>query len=154
MTKLKPGDPAPHFTAEDQDGRARRLEEFRGNWVLLYFYPRDNTPGCTAEACSLRDNFEALKKFVTVVGISADSVKSHAAFVAKHGLPFTLLADPKHDVISRYGANGVLFPKRTSFLIDPDGIIVKVYEKVKPTEHADELLADFVDLIDTISKHP
>lgn len=151
---LKPGDHAPEFTADDQDGLGRSLEDFRGNWVLLYFYPHDNTPGCTKEACSLRDNFEALKKYVTVVGVSGDSVKSHAAFVEKHGLPFTLLADPERQVIGTYGADGVLFPKRTSFLIDPNGIIVKVYEKVKPTEHAEELLADFVDLIDTISEHP
>ena len=128
----------------------RTSEEFRDNWLLLYFYPRDNTPGCTTEACNLRDNYAALKQFMNVVGVSSSSVASHAKFAAEHELPFSILSDPGKRIINDYGVNGIPFTKRTSFLIDPNGIIVKVYQKVKPATHAEELLAEFEDIVDSI----
>lgn len=134
---------APAFTLPDHTGIQRSLADWAGQWVLLYFYPKDDTPGCTTEACTLRDH---LPKFTdsqaVVVGISADSVKSHAKFVAKYGLPFTLLADEDKTVCEAYGVSSLLGIKRNSFLIDPTGKIVKVYANVKPAEHAAEVLAD------------
>jgi len=148
---LKAGSKAPAFTLPDQDGKPHSLSDYAGKWVLLYFYPKDDTPGCTAEACGIRDKYDAFKKAkVTVLGVSVDSVKSHAKFVAKYGLPFTLLADAEKKVVEKYGVWGLkkfmgreyMGTKRWSFLIDPDGKIAKVYENVKPIEHAAEVLAD------------
>jgi peroxiredoxin Q/BCP len=155
MAKLTPGAPAPEIRLPDQDGAERTLAELRGQWVLVYFYPRDDTPGCTVEACGLRDAAaEYAKAGVRVLGISADSVKSHRRFADKHRLPFTLLADESKAVIRAFGAwgkkvfmgrefDGIL---RQSFLIDPRGRIAKVYPKVKPAEHAAEVLADVAAL--------
>jgi thioredoxin-dependent peroxiredoxin len=149
--ELKTADEAPDFSLPDQDGRTRRLSDYRGRWVLVYFYPRDDTPGCTKEACGIRDTWgEFERRGLTVLGISTDTVASHKKFEAKHSLPFTLLADEQKEVVKAYGVwapkklagREFLGTKRTSFLIDPEGKIAKVYPKVKPGEHADEILAD------------
>lgn len=138
---LKVGTKAPHFFASDQTGKEHQLADYAGRWVLLYFYPRDNTPGCTAEACTLRDNYSQFTKAgVTILGVSADSVASHDKFAAKFQLPFTLLADSEKKLIKAYEADGLF--KRISYLINPAGEIIKAYEKVKPTEHAAEVLKD------------
>jgi peroxiredoxin Q/BCP len=144
--KLRVGDKARDFTAQDQNGQGYSLKEYAGQWLLLYFYPKDFTPGCTTEACAMRDNFSELKKHCQVVGVSADSVVSHKKFRVKHELPFTLLADPKREMIKSYGANGLVFPKRVSFLIDPGGIIRRIYSPVKPADHASQVLADLKEL--------
>ncbi len=148
---LTQGDKAPEFTLPDQEGRPHHLSDYKGDWVLLYFYPKDDTPGCTTEACALRDRFEDFGDAgITVLGVSTDSVKSHAKFVQKHALPFTLLADEKKEVVELYGVFGekkflgrnYMGTNRTSFLIDPEGDIAKVYDSVKPAMHADEVYAD------------
>ncbi len=153
--KLSPKKLAPNFTLPDQVGQVHKLSDQRGQWVLLYFYPKDDTPGCTTEACSLRDHLPRFKKMKAVVfGISADSVRSHAKFAEKYQLPFTLLADEDKEVVKAYGVwakkkfmgreyIGIL---RTSFLIDPKGKIAKIYEKVKPETHAEEVLKDLETL--------
>lgn len=142
---------APDFALLDQDGEERTLSSYRGKWVLLYFYPKDDTPGCTKEACAIRDAFPRFDaNRAVVLGISPDSVKSHKKFAEKYELPFTLLADEGHLIADLYGVWG---PKkfmgreyegvmRTSFLINPEGKIAKVYEGVKPEQHAEEVLAD------------
>lgn len=152
----KKGQKAPTFSLPDQDGKIQNLKDYLGKWVLVYFYPKDDTPGCTKEACSLGDNLPKFKKLSAVIfGISADSVKSHKKFVDKYGLPFTLLSDEDRGVIDKYGVwakkkfmgreyMGIL---RTSFLINPDGKIAKVYENVKPDIHAEEVLADLGELL-------
>lgn len=145
-TKLNQGTTAPNFSAPDQDEKLRTRAEFKGKWLLLYFYPKDFTSGCTVEACSIRDNFNELGKLVTVLGISADSVESHKKFIEKHQLLFSLLADPERKMINAFGANGIIFPKRTTFLIHPDGHIAKIYEKVQPATHATEILSDLKTL--------
>lgn len=132
---------APDFSAPDQDGNIHSLADYKGQWLLLYFYPRDNTPGCTIEACSLRDNFPHFEKLKTaVVGVSTDSVASHGKFTSKYSLPFTLLSDSEHQMIKAYQANGL--KRRISYLIDPSGFIVKAYANVKPANHAEEVLED------------
>lgn len=142
--------PAPEFSLLDETGTQRSLAEFRGKVVVLYFYPKDDTPGCTTEACSLRDDYSAYEKAgVVILGVSPDSPKSHAKFKAKYQLPFPLLADEEHKVCELYGVWGLkkfmgreydgVF--RTTFLIGPDGMIQRVYENVKPAEHSAELLA-------------
>ncbi len=147
----KIGQQAPSFSLPDQDGKNHTLAQYKGKWVLLYFYPKDDTPGCTVEACSLRDNFPKFGQLDAVVlGVSADAVERHAKFAAKYKLPFTLLADPEKDAVKKYGTWGskkifgrsYMGTRRTSFLIDPTGKIAKVYEKVKPAQHAAEVLAD------------
>jgi peroxiredoxin Q/BCP len=150
-----PGSPAPQFSLQDQDGKLHTLADYAGRYVLLYFYPKDDTPGCTKEACAIRDAMPDFSKVNAVVlGISADSVKSHKKFAEKYGLPFTLLADEQKEVAHAYGVWG--WKKfmgrdyegisRTSFLIGPDGTIAKVYENVKPEAHAAEVLADLAAL--------
>lgn len=145
------GDQAPDFTLPDQEGKSHSLSAQKGKWVLLYFYPKDDTPGCTQEACTIRDQFPAFKTLdIVVFGVSVDSVKSHAKFVEKYKLPFPLLADEEKTVVHAYGVWGkkkfmgreYMGISRTSFLIDPDGKITKVYENVKPLVHAQEVLAD------------
>lgn len=147
----KLNDKAPEFSLFDECGQERFLKDYAGSWVLLYFYPKDDTPGCTKEACGIRDSFAEYKKQgIVVLGVSPDSVKSHAKFVVKYSLPFTLLADEEKSVATSYGVwakkkfmgreyMGVL---RTSFLIDPAGCVRKIYEAVKPEEHAAEVLRD------------
>lgn len=152
---LKIGDRAPEFRLNDQKGQEHTLAEAKGKWVLIYFYPKDDTPGCTKEACQLRDNFPAFRKLgVEVFGVSVDSVKSHEKFVTKYELPFILLADDQKEMVQAYGVWGersfighkYMGTSRTSFLIDPEGKIAKIYESVKPAKHAEEVLSDLKTL--------
>jgi len=145
------GDQAPAFSLPDQQGAMQSLADQRGKWVLLYFYPKDDTPGCTKEACTIRDAWSDFRnKGIVVFGVSTDSVKSHAKFVQKYELPFTLLSDENKELVKAYGVWGpkkfmgreFLGTKRVSFLISPEGRIAKVYAAVKPAEHADEVLSD------------
>lgn len=147
---LKVGDPAPPFTALTQDGGKVSLADFKGKHVVLYFYPRDDTPGCTKEACGFRDGFEALReKGVAVLGVSTDSVKSHAKFAHKFKLPFVLLADEDRSIVQAYGVWGekrfmgrkYQGTHRVTFLIGPDGRIQQIWPAVKPDQHAAEVLA-------------
>jgi len=147
---LSSGITAPDFTLLDETGSSKMLSSYRGKPVVLYFYPKDDTPGCTKEACSFRDGYGAYKKAgVEILGVSPDSPASHAKFKGKYGLPFTLLADEGHKVCDSYGVwgpkkfagksyEGVL---RTTFLINPEGKIIRVFENVKPDGHSDEILA-------------
>jgi peroxiredoxin Q/BCP len=148
---IKVGNKAPLFTLPDQDGKVHSLKDYVGKKVLVYFYPKDDTPGCTTEACNFRDDYEALSKMgLVILGISADSVKSHKKFAEKFKLPFPLLADESKEVIEKYGVwakkkfmgreyMGIL---RTSFLIDEQGKIAKIYENVKPPVHSQEVQTD------------
>lgn len=153
---LEQGTKAPAFTLPDQDGVKHKLSEQKGNWVLLYFYPKDDTPGCTKEACGIRDNWSAFKKMgVTVFGVSADPVAKHKKFVDKYELPFTLLSDEEKTMLEAYGVWGMkkfmgreyMGIHRVSYLIDPKGKIAKVYPKVKAAGHAQEVLTDLKDLM-------
>src|SRR3972149_10307510 len=143
---LKVGRKAPEFKLPDQKGNLHSLSDYKGGWLLIYFYPKDFAPGCTKEACSFRDNFSRLKDKLQLVGISGDSVESHKNFSEKYNLPFTILSDPERKAIKNYGTNGLIFAKRTSFLINPQGTIEKIYEKVDPTTHAEEILKDISSL--------
>lgn len=152
---LKVGQKAPNFKLPDQDGIVRQLKDYAGQWLLIYFYPKDDTPGCTTEACSLRDNLPKFKKGkAAIVGMSVDSVKSHNKFAAKYKLPFTLLADENKEMVEKYGvwAEKSMYGRkymgtlRTSFLIDPAGKIAKIYTNVKPATHAEEVLKDLASL--------
>ncbi|KKS31433.1 hypothetical protein A2380_03545 [candidate division WWE3 bacterium RIFOXYB1_FULL_43_24] len=154
--KLNVSDVAPQFSLPDQNGDTKTLSGFSGKWLLIYFYPRDNTPGCTTEACVIRDTWGEFKKTgAAVVGVSTDSVESHKKFGEKHSLPFTLLSDTDKKMVQDYGVwktksfmgKSFLGTHRTSFLIDPDGKIAKIYENVKPAEHAEEVLRDIQALI-------
>lgn len=142
-----PGAPAPDFSLPDAGGKVHRLADWRGKWLLLYFYPKDDTPGCTTEAMAFRDRHKQMADLkAEVVGVSLDDGPSHQAFAAKYQLPFTLLADREGTVARRYGALSdfrvVRFAKRYSFLIDPDGRVAKAYLKVDADRHADEVIAD------------
>ncbi|HXF04280.1 MAG TPA: thioredoxin-dependent thiol peroxidase [Blastocatellia bacterium] len=154
-TKLKTGDVAPDFELLDQKGERRRLSDFRGRWVVLYFYPKDNTPGCTKEACGFRDLFPKFqRRKIAIIGISTDSVRSHEKFAEKYDLPFILLADEEKAVVRAYGAWGqksfmgrtTMGTHRISFLVDPEGRIAKIYDRVKPETHAEEVLRDLEEL--------
>ena len=147
---ISAGIPAPDFALSDETGVQRKLSDYRGKPVILYFYPKDDTPGCTTEACNFRDDYSAYEKAgVDILGVSPDDVKSHAKFKKKFQLQFPLLADEGHKVCDLYGVwgpkkfmgksyEGVL---RTTFLIDPNGNILKVFENVRPAEHSGELLS-------------
>ena len=148
MTQLTAGMPAPHFEGTDQNGKTVKISSFLGKKVVLYFYPKDDTPGCTAEACSLRDNYQdLLKKGFIVLGVSPDSEKSHLKFAGKYNLPFPLIADPEKKILTAYGAYGekLMYGKkvtgviRTTFIIDEKGIIEKVIKKVDTKEHATQI---------------
>jgi peroxiredoxin Q/BCP len=150
-----PGQRAPAFTLSDQDGKEHSLKDFIGQWVALYFYPKDDTPGCTAEACSFRDGYAVLRRQkVVVLGVSADSIKKHKKFAEKYTLPFPLLADEEKKVVELYGVwskkrfmgREYMGITRTTFLIDPEGKIAKIYDQVTPDKHADEILADVKNL--------
>ncbi len=152
---IKLNQKAPEIKLPDQNGDVQKLSDYKGQWVLVYFYPKDDTPGCTTEACTLRDNFPKLGKLkAKVFGISTDSVASHKKFADKYNLPFTLLADEDKKVVEKYGvwAEKSMYGRkyfgtlRSSFVVDPRGIIVRIYEKVKPAEHADQVLADLKEL--------
>jgi peroxiredoxin Q/BCP len=149
---IKEGNAAPDFTATNTDGETVRLKDLRGKKVVLYFYPKDDTPGCTKEACSFRDSFAQFRKQgIEVIGVSTDSEASHKKFTAKYKLPFTLLADTDHLIADAYGVYGekkfmgrtYMGVKRMTFLIDEKGKVRKVFEKVKPEEHAQEVLDAF-----------
>ena len=151
---LKEGNAAPAFTANNANGETVRLKDLRGQKVVLYFYPKDDTPGCTKEACSFRDAFSVFKKRgIEVLGVSVDSEASHRKFAAKYNLPFTLLADPDHKIADAYRVYGekkfmgrtYMGVKRMTFLINEKGKIQKVFEKVKPEEHARDVLEAFED---------
>ena len=155
MVTVTTGQKAPGFSAKDQNGDKVSLSQFKGQKVVLYFYPEDDTPTCTDQACNLRDNFSVLKKEgITVLGVSPDEVAKHKKFGAKFNLPFTLLADPKHDIIDKYGVWG---PKqmfgnkymgllRTTFLIDEKGVIRKIFLKPKSKHHTEEILKSWKEL--------
>ena len=151
---LKEGTTAPAFKTTDANGEAVSLKDLRGQKVVLYFYPKDDTPGCTKEACSFRDDFAKFKKRgIAVLGVSPDSEKSHKKFETRYKLPFTLLADTDHAIAESYGVWGekkfmgrtYMGVQRTTFLIDEKGKIKKVFEKVKPEDHASEVLEAFAD---------
>lgn len=142
------GSAAPSFKLQDQSGQWRTLEEFRGKWLALYFYPKDNTPGCTTQACEFRDNIFAFRDAsAAIVGISLDDAASHKKFAEEHGLPFPLLADTTKDTAKAYGVltkmMGIMeVAQRDTFLIDPNGKIVKHYVRVDPNGHSKIVLAD------------
>jgi len=151
MTTLKPGDNAPEFTGKDQSGNDVSLADFKGNKLVIYFYPKDNTPGCTSQACNLRDNYDLLlSKGYKVLGVSADSEKSHQKFIEKFELPFPLIADTEKEIIKAFGVWG---PKkfmgktydgihRTTFVIDENGIIEEVISKVDTKKHTEQIITE------------
>jgi thioredoxin-dependent peroxiredoxin len=148
MAELKEGQKAPHFDGTDQDGRRISLSDFKGKKVVLYFYPKDNTPGCTAEACNLRDNYgELIEKGFVVLGVSPDSEKSHKGFIGKYSLPFPLVADPDKKILTMYGAWGekkmygktVTGVLRSTYIIDEKGIIEKIIRKVDTAAHTEQI---------------
>ena len=152
MTAAMPtaGDPAPDFSATTGSGDTVRLSDYRGQWLLLYFYPKDDTPGCTKQACNLRDHFGALEEEgIAVLGVSGDGEASHERFSEKYDLPFPLLADTDHAIMERYGVWGEksfygkksIGTKRTTFLIDEEGIVRHVFKRPKTGAHAEEVLA-------------
>lgn len=146
---LEVGDKAPGFEMKDQEGNVIKLKDFEGQKVILYFYPKDNTPGCTKQACNLRDNYELLqKKGYQVLGVSADSAKKHQKFIDKYKLPFPLIVDENKELINKYGCwgekkfmgkvfNGIL---RTTFVIDENGMIEDIIRKVKTADHTAQIL--------------
>ena len=147
---LKAGDRAPDFSGSDQNGKTVRLSDYKGSKVVLYFYPKDMTPGCTVEACAFRDGHGALrKKGAVVLGVSKDGAVSHKKFIEKHDLPFSLIADESGEIVKAYGAWGEksMYGKkymgilRITYIIGADGRIAAVFPKVKPATHADEVLA-------------
>ena len=151
----EPGQPAPDFSGTTGEGQTISLQDFEGRWLLLYFYPRDNTPGCTKQACNLRDNFEQLQQEgIAVIGVSDDDAASHERFAEKYDLPFPLLADTERETMAAYGAYGEknmygrksMGTKRTSFLIGPEGVVRKVFKRPKTGEHAEEVLSAYHEL--------
>ena len=148
-THLTEGSKAPSFKSKDQDGKPVSLSDYKGKKIVLYFYPEDDTPTCTIQACNLRDNFSLLKKNgIVVLGVSPDEEKKHKKFEAKYDLPFTLIADPSHDIIDKYAVWGEkqLYGRtymglhRTTFLIDEKGIVKKIFLKPKNKQHTEEIL--------------
>ena len=151
MAKIKIGDTPPDFSLPDQNEQTHSLKDYKNKWILLYFYPKDNTPGCTKEACSFRDWWDKLKKLgVVILGVSKDSIKSHINFANKYKLPFPLLSDQNLEVIKKYGAwakkkmmgREYFGVKRISVLINPQGKVQKIYNNVKPENHAEEVWHD------------
>ncbi|PJJ84176.1 thioredoxin-dependent thiol peroxidase [Mucilaginibacter auburnensis] len=149
MSHLKAGDKAPEFTANDQNGQAVSLADFKGKIVILYFYPKDDTPGCTAEACDFRDNYQSLQaQGYQVIGVSTDDEKSHKKFVTKHSLPFPLIADTDQSIVQAYGVWGeknmygkkYMGTMRTTFIIDADGVISHVISKVDTKASSQQVL--------------
>lgn len=156
MTNLKVGDKAPEFNGIDQDGKLISLKDFKGRKLILYFYPKDDTPGCTAEACNLRDNYDdLLKKGFAIIGVSADDESSHKKFIAKYVLPFPLITDKDKKIIGMYGAWGEknLYGKismgilRTTFIINEEGVIEKIFTKVDTKNHTQQILGMKNDVI-------
>lgn len=146
------GNPAPEFELADQKGQLHSLEDYRDQWVVLYFYPKDGTPGCTTEACEFRDNIFAFRKLnAQILGVSVDDVDSHQTFAEENNLPFPLLADIDGEISSTYGVKtrmfGMTVAKRQTFIIAPNGNIAKHYESVKPDQHSAQILADLENLL-------
>lgn len=155
MAKIKIGNLAPDFKTIDQNEKTHKLSDYRGEWVLLYFYPKDDTPGCTKEACAIRDMMPDFKKLkLQVFGVSVQNAKSHKKFADKYDLPFTLLVDEDQKIVNKYGVWGkkkfmgreYMGTMRTSFLINSKGKVAKIYENVKPDTHAGEVLEDLKKL--------
>lgn len=153
---LQVGDPAPDFQLLDATGQVVSLKDFQGQWVILYFYPRDNTPGCTDEACGFRDSYPEFQTHqAVVIGVSTDSPQSHTKFINKYQLPFHLLCDPEGQVATAYDSYGLkkfmgkeyIGVHRHTFLINPKGKLEKIYLKVKPKNHAAEVLTDLASLV-------
>jgi len=145
------GSPAPEFELPDQTGQLHSLEDYRNQWVVLYFYPKDETPGCTTEACEFRDNIFAFRDLnAQILGVSLDDVESHKEFAENNSLPFPLLADTEGTTSTAYGVKtrmfGMTVAKRQTFIIGPDGNVAKHYQKVKPAEHSTQVLADLKEL--------
>lgn len=147
---------APYFSLPDQNGKVHSLVDYKGKWLIVYFYPKDDTPGCTKEACAFRDNIEEFKKRgVTILGISKDTVESHKKFSDKFQLSFPILADPERKTIEAYGAWGkksfagreYMGTLRNTYLINPKGDVVKTYEKVNPLVHTIQILSDLDSLL-------
>ena len=148
---LATGQAAPEFELPDQQGKLRKLADWRGKWLVLYFYPKNDTPGCTTEACNFRDDWLLLQELgAAVVGVSVDTSASHAAFAQKYKLPFPLLADAKGEVASSYGALSdwwvYKFAKRQTFIVDPQGRIARIYRSVDSDKHSAEIVADLKQL--------
>ncbi len=146
------GEVAPDFRLQDQNGEWHTLEQYRGQWVALYFYPKDDTPGCTKEACAFRDNIFAFENIgATILGVSLDDVDSHKEFADKYSLPFSILADTNKEAAKQYGVYTKMgtfeMAKRESFVIDPQGRVAKHYSKVNAETHSEEVLADLELLI-------
>jgi peroxiredoxin Q/BCP len=145
------GEQAPEFELSDQDGQLHSLEDYRDQWVVLYFYPKDDTPGCTTEACEFRDNIFAFKDLnAQILGVSLDDVESHKSFAESYSLPFPLLADVEGAASTAYGVKtrmlGMEVAKRQTFIISPDGTVARHYDKVNPSEHSKQVLADLAEL--------
>lgn len=146
------GEPAPDFRLQDQKGEWHTLKDYAGKWVAVYFYPKDDTPGCTKEACAFRDNIFAFDDIGAVIlGISLDDVESHATFAEKYSLPFTILSDADASVAKAYGVykemGNFKFAQRQSFIVNPEGQVVKHYAKVNAEKHSEEVLADLKQLM-------
>lgn len=150
--------PAPDFSLQDSNGKTHTLADYKGKWLVLYFYPKDDTPGCTIEACSLRDARDDIMALgAEVIGVSADDGSSHDKFKAKHTLNFTLLSDPDHTAMNAYGAWGKkMFGKegilRRTFIIDPSGTVQKVYGRVTPLGHGEQVIAELKSLQNNLSR--
>ncbi len=149
--ELVPGQPAPAFTLANQHGALQRLSDYRGQWLVVYFYPKDDTPGCIKEACKFRDNLQDITALgARVLGVSMDSADSHARFSEKYSLPFPLLSDSDSAVTKAYGAlwslGMIKFAKRHSFIIDPAGRIAKIYRDISPERHSREIIDDLTAL--------
>lgn len=148
---LETGQAAPDFELPDQNGKTRKLADWRGQWLVLYFYPKNDTPGCTTEACNFRDDWLLLQELgAAVVGVSVDTSASHAAFAQKYKLPFPLLADAKGEVAARYGALSdwwvYKFARRQTFIVNPQGRIARIYRSVDSDKHSAEIVADLKQL--------
>ena len=149
--ELNPGDNAPSFELLDQHSKLHKLADYQGKWLVLYFYPKDDTPGCTTEACEFRDDVFILKRMgVALLGVSTDDVQSHREFAEKYHLPFSLLSDAEGKVARQYGSlrdfGPVRLAKRNTFIIDPNGRIARIYRNVQPKDHSDQVIADLETL--------
>ena len=151
IAEINTGQTAPNFNLQDQNGNWHTLDNYKGQWVVLFFYPKDETPGCTTEACNFRDNiFEFQKLNTQILGVSLDDIESHQAFSEKYSLPYPILADVNKECATEYGVLGkfmmMTIAKRQSFLINPEGQIVKHYKKVDPDTHTKEVIIDLKQL--------